>query len=71
MLHQVKHSIDILPIAVKYDIPLIVHFRGRDSSTQIYKRFRENVIRYQHGEEGQVKKLLKSYMVEADKMPVF
>lgn len=27
--HQGKHSIDILPIAVKYVIPLIVHFRPR------------------------------------------
>lgn len=46
--HQGKHSLDILPTAVEYDIPLIVHFRGRDSSTQTISRFRKNVIRYQH-----------------------
>ncbi|WP_240390707.1 glycosyltransferase [Bacillus sp. Y1] len=46
--HQGKHSIDILPIAVEYNLPLIVHFRGRDSSTQTYKRFRKNVLRYQN-----------------------
>lgn len=46
--HQGKHSTDILPIALEYDIPLIVHFRGRDSSTQTYKRFRKNVLRYQN-----------------------
>lgn len=44
--HQGKHSLEILPLAVHYNIPLIVHFRGRDSSTQTYKRFRENVLRY-------------------------
>ena len=44
--HQGKHSNDILPIAVKYNIPLIVHFRGRDSSAQTDKRFRENFNRY-------------------------
>ncbi|WJE45262.1 glycosyltransferase [Peribacillus frigoritolerans] len=46
--HQGKHSIDILPTAIEYDIPLVVHFRGRDSSTQTYKRFRKNVLRYQN-----------------------
>ncbi len=44
--HQGKHSLEILPLAKHYNIPLIVHFRGRDSSTQTYKRFRENVLRY-------------------------
>ena len=44
--HQGKHSLDILPAAIKYDIPLIVHFRGRDSSTQTEKRFVENKKRY-------------------------
>ncbi|MFC4322795.1 glycosyltransferase [Litchfieldia salsa] len=51
--HQGKHSKSILPIATKYDIPLIVHFRGRDSSTQTEKRFLKNKKRYdsliQHG----------------------
>lgn len=46
--HQGKHSLEILPTAIEYDIPLIVHFRGRDSSTQTDKRFRKNVLRYQH-----------------------
>ncbi|KHF41620.1 glycosyltransferase [Halalkalibacter okhensis] len=45
--HQGKHALDILPIATKYDIPLIVHFRGRDSSTQTEKRYRKNLKRYQ------------------------
>ncbi|MEH7418621.1 glycosyltransferase [Neobacillus drentensis] len=45
--HQGKFALDILPIAVEHNIPVIVHFRGRDSSTQTYKRFRENVLRYQ------------------------
>lgn len=44
--HQGKHSIDILPTAKEYDIPLIVHFRGRDSSTQTEDRFRKNSERY-------------------------
>ncbi|WP_338447697.1 glycosyltransferase [Niallia oryzisoli] len=44
--HQGKHSMDILPTAVKYNIPLIVHFRGRDSSTQTEERFRRNKERY-------------------------
>ncbi|MFJ8245121.1 glycosyltransferase [Peribacillus asahii] len=44
--HQGKHSLDILPAAIKYNIPLIVHFRGRDSSTQTEKRFLENRNRY-------------------------
>ncbi|WP_445490088.1 glycosyltransferase [Niallia sp. 03133] len=44
--HQGKHSLDILPTAVKYDIPLIVHFRGRDSSAQTEKRYQENSKRY-------------------------
>ncbi|WP_152983828.1 glycosyltransferase [Peribacillus muralis] len=46
--HQGKHSLDILPTAIELDFPLIVHFRGRDSSTQTYKRFRKNVLRYQN-----------------------
>jgi colanic acid/amylovoran biosynthesis glycosyltransferase len=45
--HQGKHSLAILPIAIKYDIPLIVHFRGRDSSTQTEKRFLKNKKRYE------------------------
>ncbi|MED3997265.1 glycosyltransferase [Peribacillus frigoritolerans] len=45
--HHGKHFIDILPAAIEYDIPLVVHFRGRDSSTQTFKRFRKNVLRYQ------------------------
>ena len=44
--HQGKHSLDILPTAIKYDIPLIVHFRGRDSSAQTKKRFLANTERY-------------------------
>lgn len=44
--HQGKHSLDILPIAKEYNIPLIVHFRGRDSSAQTYERFRINVQQY-------------------------
>lgn len=45
--HQGKHALDILPLAKKFRIPLIVHFRGRDASTQTLDRFRKNVIRYQ------------------------
>ncbi|MEH7120594.1 glycosyltransferase [Neobacillus vireti] len=44
--HHGKHSIDILPIAVEHNIPLIVHFRGRDSSAKTDKRYQENVLRY-------------------------
>lgn len=44
--HQGKHAIDILPIAKQYKIPLIVHFRGRDSSAQTEKRFKANTKRY-------------------------
>ncbi|MNI52535.1 hypothetical protein D3C73_1073280 [compost metagenome] len=44
--HQGKHSIDILPTANKYGIPLIVNFRGRDSSTQTKERFLKNRDRY-------------------------
>ncbi|MFJ8244207.1 glycosyltransferase [Peribacillus asahii] len=44
--HQGKHSLNILPAAIKHGIPLIVHFRGRDSSTQTKKRFLENKKRY-------------------------
>jgi glycosyltransferase involved in cell wall biosynthesis len=46
--HQGKHALDILPTAQEYNIPLIVHFRGRDSSTQTEKRYRKNLSRYQH-----------------------
>jgi colanic acid/amylovoran biosynthesis glycosyltransferase len=46
--HQGKHALEILPIAREHNIPLIVHFRGRDSSTQTEKRFRKNLQRYQH-----------------------
>lgn len=46
--HQGKHSIEILPTALKYNIPLIVHFRGRDSSTQTKKRYHKNLQRYQN-----------------------
>lgn len=44
--HQGKHSLDILPTAIKYDIPLIVHFRGRDSSTQTEERYLKNKEQY-------------------------
>lgn len=44
--HQGRHSLDILPIAVKYNIPLIVHFRGRDASAQTKERFHENAKQY-------------------------
>lgn len=44
--HQGKHSLDILPAAIKHNIPLIVHFRGRDSSTQTEARFLKNKERY-------------------------
>ena len=44
--HQGKHSSSILPVAIKYDIPLIVNFRGRDASTQTKKRFLNNKERY-------------------------
>ncbi len=44
--HQGKHSLDILPTAIKYDIPLITHFRGRDSSAQTKERFHKNKKRY-------------------------
>jgi colanic acid/amylovoran biosynthesis glycosyltransferase len=46
--HQGKHALDILPAAKEHDIPLIVHFRGRDSSTQTEKRFQTNIKRYQN-----------------------
>ena len=45
--HQGKHALEILPTANTYNIPLIVHFRGRDSSTQTEKRYRKNMERYQ------------------------
>ncbi|KAA9013367.1 colanic acid biosynthesis glycosyltransferase WcaL [Niallia endozanthoxylica] len=44
--HQGKHSLEILPTALKYNIPLIVHFRGRDSSTRTEDRYRRNKERY-------------------------
>src|SRR4051812_16349761 len=44
--HQGKHSLDILPTAIKHDIPLIVHFRGRDSSTQTEERYLKNKEQY-------------------------
>ncbi|QGQ48579.1 glycosyltransferase [Metabacillus sediminilitoris] len=46
--HQGKHALVILPAAIKYNVPLIVHFRGRDSSTQTEKRYQKNLERYQH-----------------------
>ena len=44
--HQGKHAINILPVAKKYNIPLIVSFRGRDASTQTENRLDTNKERY-------------------------
>ncbi|MEH6948563.1 glycosyltransferase [Bacillus sp. JJ634] len=43
--HHGKHAIDILPVCIKYNIPLIVSIRGRDGSAR-QAIFKKHVKRY-------------------------
>lgn len=44
--HHGKHAVEIAPVAIQYDIPLIVSIRGSDGSTRSEKLKNRNMARY-------------------------